>query len=119
MQTPNPTPPQNGDWKCSKCVGIVFAKKSQCKCGGLKTDTNFTYTNLPKKGDWKCHNCDGVVYSHKLLCKCGNGRYTKSADYLTLTDELDASIRVCVSCNNKWQNGHNKCLVCQTGYCPP
>lgn len=67
---------------------------------------------MPRQGDWKCFNCLNLVFSHKLQCKCGQHKYTKSAGYLKLTNELYPSFWICVDCNSKWQLDVKKCFKC-------
>lgn len=41
-----------------------------------------------------------------------NHKYTKSAGYLKLTNELHASFWICVACNSRWQLDLKKCMIC-------
>lgn len=83
---------KGGDWICPDCENIVFASKTECRCGKWKPKEYKRAGQEPgfKPGDWKCSNCGDHQFSKNLICrKCGNPKST--ANKRPAPEDSDAS----------------------------
>jgi len=72
-----------GDWKCSRCNFLNFARRTFCKdCGATRAADAVTvprtapsFQSETKPGDWNCGSCGFLNFARRGFCKeCGATR---------------------------------------------
>ncbi|KAM7268495.1 hypothetical protein ACFE04_010661 [Oxalis oulophora] len=103
---------KRGDWMCSKCNFMNFARNKQClKCkedGPKKVESN---DQEMKKGDWMCPECNFMNFSRNKQClKCQvEGPKRLSVDEVPMK-KGDWN---CPQCSFMNFSSNRKCLRCQ------
>ncbi|VFQ87212.1 unnamed protein product [Cuscuta campestris] len=61
---------KSGDWICSKCNFMNFAKNMKCRECDAVAPKRFSGDDIEmRKGDWKCIKCDFINFASRSSCK--------------------------------------------------
>jgi len=131
---------RQGDWTCSQCNNIVFAKKTSCPvCNKTKTtetrkgsdvfqleDSKLTQLDVTiKAGDWICTQCSAHNFSRNVNCRqcdqswissstsvIGNNNIVQQQDYSNNSSNSNASDWVCFCGQLNYASNANICTKC-------
>ncbi|KAK2999423.1 hypothetical protein RJ639_022723 [Escallonia herrerae] len=104
---------KRGDWMCTKCNFMNFARNIQCrKCGEHGPNKVGGNDIEMKKGDWICRECNFMNFARNIQCrKCGEHGPNKVGRN---DNEMKKGDWICPQCSFMNFSRNVRCLKCKT-----
>ncbi|WJX67245.1 hypothetical protein P8452_51729 [Trifolium repens] len=104
---------KSGDWMCSKCNFMNFARNMQCLKCEEDRPKNIDSPNNMKEGDWTCSECNFLNFARNIKCLKCQTEGPKRVNRVSMNEvQMKKGDWTCPQCGFMNFSSNAKCLKC-------